>query len=104
MQEITNEVLEQDSYILYIYTPFCGTCHVARTMLTKIESVHKETIFYQMNASLYAEFMQEHKIESVPCLLIKEGNEVKEKIYAFRSIANIYSYLTEYKPDLFVKS
>ncbi|UJL45210.1 thioredoxin family protein [Virgibacillus sp. NKC19-16] len=104
MQEITNELLQQDRYLLFIYTPFCGTCHLARAMLEKIESVHKETIFYEMNASLHASFMQEQQIESVPCLLIKEGNEVKEKIYVFYSIANIYTYLTDYKPELFVKS
>ncbi|WP_373893241.1 thioredoxin family protein [Virgibacillus natechei] len=104
MQEITSELLKQDRYLLFIYTPFCGTCHLARAMLEKIESVHKETIFYEMNASLHASFMQEQQIESVPCLLIKEGNEIKEKVYVFHSIANIYTYLTDYKPELFVRS
>ncbi|AXI09883.1 thioredoxin [Oceanobacillus sp. 143] len=101
MQKATNKELEKENYLLYIYTPFCGTCSVARSMLDKIESVHKQNIFYDMNASLHPEFMQEHKIESVPCLLIKEGYEIKEKVYAFKSIANIYSLLLEYKPELF---
>lgn len=101
MQEITQKQLDGPDYLLYIYTPFCGTCHVARTMLEKIESVHQKEVFYKMNASLYPEFMKDHKVESVPCLLIKNNNEIKEKIYAFRSIPNIYSYLLEYQPDLF---
>ncbi|RDW18681.1 thioredoxin [Oceanobacillus arenosus] len=101
MQEVTTKQLVQENYLLYIYTPFCGTCSVARSMLEKIESIHKQDIFYEMNASLHPEFMQELKIESVPCLLIKEGNEIKEKVYAFQSIANIYSLLLEYKPELF---
>ncbi|RKQ35480.1 thioredoxin family protein [Oceanobacillus halophilus] len=104
MQEITEDILNQERYILYIYTPFCGTCGLARTMLEKIESVHQMDVFYEMNASYYPDFMQDNKIESVPCLLIKENNEIKEKVYAFKSIANIYSYLMEYKPELFVKS
>ncbi|WP_164668207.1 thioredoxin family protein [Virgibacillus doumboii] len=103
MQQVTERTLEQDHYLLYIYTPFCGTCALARTMLDKIESVHGESIFYEMNASLNPEFMQENKIESVPCLLIKDGNEIKEKVYAFKSIPNIYSYLLEYEPALFVE-
>ncbi|GAA0588891.1 thioredoxin family protein [Virgibacillus siamensis] len=103
MQEVTKEVLQQERFLLYIYTPFCGTCSLARSMLDKIESVHGEHIFYELNASLNPEFMQENKVESVPCLLIKDGNKVKEKIYAFRSISNIYNYLMEYKPELFVK-
>lgn len=101
MQEITEEKLNQDRFLLYIYTPFCGTCSVARSFLEKIESVHQQNIFFEMNASLHPDFMQEYQIESVPCLLIKEGNEIKEKIYAFKSIGNIYSYLIEYKPELF---
>lgn len=101
LQQINEEQLEQDHYLLYIYTPFCGTCALAKSMLDKIESVHKQDIFYDMNASLHPEFMQDNQIESVPCLLIKDGNEIKEKIYAFKSIANIYSYLMDYEPALF---
>ncbi|WP_100012941.1 thioredoxin family protein [Lentibacillus sediminis] len=104
MQQVTDQVLRRDRYLLYIYTPFCGTCSLARAMLDKIEAVHREDIFYEMNASFFPEFMQEQKIESVPCLLIMEGGEIKEKIYTFHSIANIYSYLTEYKPELFANS
>ncbi|ALX47162.1 thioredoxin [Lentibacillus amyloliquefaciens] len=104
MQEITDEIYEQDRYLLFIYTPFCGTCSLARSMLDKIEAVHQQDIFYEMNASLNPEFMQEYKVESVPCLLIKEDGRVKDKIYAFKSIANIYSYLMEYKPELFATS
>ncbi|WP_339214112.1 thioredoxin family protein [Ornithinibacillus sp. FSL M8-0202] len=101
MNEISKEVLEQQEYLLYISTPFCGTCHIARTMLDKIEAVHQEDIFYEMNASLYPDFMQDNKIESVPCLVIKKDHDIKEKIYAFQSIGNIYRYLLEYQPDLF---
>ncbi|MBC5638242.1 thioredoxin family protein [Ornithinibacillus sp. BX22] len=101
MNEISKEVLEQQEYLLYIYTPFCGTCHIARTMLDKIEAVHQENIFYEMNASLYPDFMQDNKIESVPCLVIKKGHDIKEKIYAFQSTGNIYRYLLEYQPELF---
>lgn len=98
---MTHNLLEEDEYLLFIHTPFCGTCHVAEGMLKKIESVHRKDIFHEMNASLFPEFMQEAQIESVPCLLIKQNGEIKEKIYAFHSIPNIYSYLLEYKPALF---
>ncbi|WP_042142935.1 thioredoxin family protein [Paucisalibacillus sp. EB02] len=101
MKEFIQETLDEKDILLYIYTPFCGTCHLARTMLEKIESVHQADIFYEMNASLFPEFMQENKIESVPCLLIKKDNQIHERIYAFHSIPNIYSYLIEYQPDLF---
>lgn len=84
MQEITKETIGLENYFLFIHSPFCGTCHVARAMLDKIEMIHKQSIFYEMNASIHPEFMQTYKIESVPCLFIKKDNKVVEKIYAFR--------------------
>ncbi|MEI3608553.1 thioredoxin family protein [Pseudogracilibacillus sp. SO10305] len=100
MQEIKQLPLTKDGF-LFIHTPFCGTCHVARSFLQKIETTHKEEIFLEMNGSLFPEFMQENKIESVPCLLIVKDGEIKEKIYTFHSVANIYHYVFEYKPELF---
>jgi len=104
LQAISEKQLEQlDHFLLYIYTPFCGTCHVAKSFLDKIETTHQETIFYEMNASLYPDFMQKHKIESVPCLLIKDEGKIKEKIYTFYSVANMYHYVYQYASYLFRK-
>lgn len=101
MKKVTSDQLQQDSYILFIHTPFCGTCKVARMMLEKIEGIHQQEIFLEMNANYEEKFLHEHKIESVPCLLIKQDDEVKEKIYTFHSTGNIYRYLLQYKPELF---
>ena len=102
LQEITAEQLEEkNDYLVFIHTPFCGTCHVARSFLEKIEKTHQQDIFYEMNASLYPEFMQKYKVESVPCLFIMKENEVKEKVYTFYSISNIYHYVWTYVPGLF---
>ena len=64
------ESLQHDDAFIFIYSRFCGTCHVARGFLDKIENTHGIDIFYEMNGSLHPEFLQENKIESVPCLLI----------------------------------
>lgn len=102
LQEITAELLEEkNDYLLFIHTPFCGTCHVARSFLEKIEKTHQQDIFYEMNASLHPDFMQKYKVESVPCLFIMKENEVKEKVYTFYSISNIYHYVWTYVPGLF---
>lgn len=104
MKQITEEDLKKEKFLLYIYSPFCGTCSVARAMLEKIEAIHSTDIFFEMNASYYEGFLHEKQVESVPCLLIMDKNEVKEKIYTFYSIGNIYQYLYEYKPELFVST
>lgn len=104
MKEVTaKELADQESYLLYIHTPFCGTCHVARQFLDHIENTLQEEIFYEMNAMYEEAFMQEHKVESVPCLFIYRDGEVKEKVYTFYSIQNIFSYLLEYAPELFAE-
>lgn len=103
MKEFTNELLDQESFLLYIYTPFCGTCNLAKSMLKQIEMAHEQEIFHKMNASFYPKLMQEMKIESVPCLLIKVNCEIKEKVYAFHSIPNIYYYLIKHKSEEFIE-
>lgn len=101
MQEITEDILASDNFILFIHSPFCGTCHLAEAMLRQIELVHKRDIFYDMNASLFEEFMQEAQVESVPCLLFKKSGKIVEKVYAFHSVPNIYTYLYEHNRELF---
>lgn len=100
MKYISTDQLSDDTYLLYIHTPFCGTCHIARQMLEQIESALNKQLFYELNASLHPQFMEDMKIESVPCLLIKKNNEIKEKIYTFHSISNIVYYVTKHMPDL----
>lgn len=95
------EILTKDSYLLYIHTPFCGTCHYARMILEDIERTFSKDVFYEINASLFPGFMQEEKIESVPCLLIKENGKVKRKIYTFHSVPFMVKEVMSY-PDLIV--
>jgi len=102
--ETTAKQLEKkETYLLFIYTPFCGTCNVARQFLEHIEDTLQEQIFYEMNAMYEEDFMQTYKVKSVPTLFIYRDGEVKEKIYTFYSVQNIYSYLLEYAPELFTE-
>ncbi|WP_080875161.1 thioredoxin family protein [Oceanobacillus timonensis] len=101
MKHFNEAEMNHHRLILYIYTPFCGTCSVARAMLENVERLHEEDIFTEMNASMHPDFMQNHKIESVPCLAFVEDGKIVEKVYTFQSTANIYQYLMKYKPELF---
>jgi len=103
LQGISKEQINQRDMLLFIHSPFCGTCHVAEGMLRQIEEALNQDIFLNMNASLHPEFMMENKVESVPCLLIKQNGNI-EKIYAFHSVANICSVLLERNPELFSKN
>jgi len=100
MQLITTDQLKKETYFLYIHTPFCGTCHLARKILEQIESTLNKELFFELNASLRPQFMNDMKVESVPCLLIKRDGEIKEKIYTFHSTSNILYYVMKHIPNL----
>lgn len=99
MIKADENILAKDNYLLYIETPFCGTCYFAKQILTEIETKFNKEIFYEINASLFPSYMQEAKIESVPCLLIKEKGKIKERIYTFHSTPFMAREVLAY-PDL----
>ncbi|MYL33714.1 thioredoxin [Pontibacillus yanchengensis] len=81
----------------FIHSPFCGTCHIARKMLETLEATKTELTFNELNASIHPNFMHTFQIESVPCLLITDGMDVEEKVYAFHSVPYMYQKVSEYE-------
>ncbi|MGI8315655.1 thioredoxin family protein [Halobacillus mangrovi] len=82
--------------LTFIHSPFCGTCHLARQMLTTIEATFGKEIFWEFNASLHPDLMEKYRIESVPCLLVTEKGRLVEKVYAFHSVPNMYEKVSKY--------
>lgn len=78
----------------YLYTPFCGTCMVAFKMMEVVEALLPEIPMGKANLNFLEEFAFEQQIESVPCLLITKNGKVHEKVYAFKSVQNLYEKLT----------
>ena len=102
VQPITDEILRtRDHFLLFIQTPFCGTCQLARTFLNQIENTLNRDFFYDMNGSLYPDFLQKNKIRSVPCLLMYVNGHIEKEIYVFHSTANILSEITDFDLQLF---
>lgn len=101
MIEVPNnlELIADDNnrnYLLFIHTPFCGTCNLARKMLSSLEEVWGEDMFMDVNASLHPEIMEHYRVESVPCLLVIKESECVEKIYAFQSVPYLYEIVKKY--------
>lgn len=98
MEEWTREQWEelvktQDVTAFYLYTPMCGTCMVASQMMEVIEQLLPNVAIGKANINYLGEFAFDYKVESVPCLLISRDGEVVEKIYAFKSVPNLYEKL-----------
>ena len=80
----------------YIYTPMCGTCEVANKMVEVIGSLLPDLPLGMANINYLEELAYDLKIESVPCLIVTENGQVKEKIYAFKSVPYLYEILKKY--------
>jgi thioredoxin 1 len=98
MEQWTKEQWEQQiqqhpKTALYLYTPMCGTCDVANKMLQVIEQLLPDLPIGMININYIEQLALELKIESVPCLIITEDGQIKEKIYAFQSVPFLYEIL-----------
>ncbi|AXI39279.1 thioredoxin [Bacillaceae bacterium ZC4] len=100
MIEITKEQLDaisdEEQTIIFLYTPFCGTCKLAKSMLEIVEKIIPSINIYTKDLNYIPEFAKKWKIESVPCLLIFEKGQIAEKIYAFHSIDYLYQKLKSF--------
>lgn len=89
LEHLEGEKLTKKKVAFYLYTPFCGTCQIASKMLEVIVELLPEVSFGKANLNYLPNLAKEYQIESVPCLLIFEDNELTDKIYAFHSIPHL---------------
>ena len=89
-QQLINE---KQQTAFYIYTPMCGTCDVAKKILDVIEQLLPDLPLGMANINYLEGLAQDLQIESVPCLIISENGQLKEKIYAFKSVPFLYEIL-----------
>ncbi len=81
------------AFAIYFYTPMCGTCGVAEKMLEVIEATMTALPLYKCNINFAPDLAREWKIESVPCLSLIEGGACSRKVYAMRSVPDLYNVL-----------
>jgi thioredoxin 1 len=85
-EQIAAFLTGQCSGLVYFYTPMCGTCQMAGKMLKVVEELIPEIPSVKVNLNYHPSSSTEFSIESVPCLLLLKGGEIKDKIYAFQSV------------------
>ncbi|MBB6676193.1 thioredoxin family protein [Cohnella lubricantis] len=75
--------------LILIHTPLCGTCAVARKMLAVVEAMMPELTIDAANLNFMPGLAEAFRIESVPCLLIRETDGSWSKIYKFGSVVEL---------------
>ncbi|MDF2558137.1 MAG: thioredoxin family protein [Bacillales bacterium] len=71
---------------IYVYIPMCGTCKVASKMIQVLRELRPNFLIEEYNLNFHKNLAEKYYIESVPCLLIFEENQLREKIYTFNSV------------------
>lgn len=89
-----NEVIERVKHdeltVVYVYTPLCGTCQVAKKMLTVTEAALPNLHIGMIDLNYAPHLAADYEIESVPCLLVFQRGGIIKRIYAFQSVEYLY--------------
>lgn len=102
MKELDKKELEgllqfnQQEVPIYLYTPLCGTCQVTTRMLEIIEETLPALELYKCDLNYVSEWAEKWQVESVPCLAFIKNNQVMKKVYAFKSVHDLYELLKPY--------
>ncbi|WP_078544153.1 thioredoxin family protein [Litchfieldia alkalitelluris] len=98
MIEWNKEVIESNlerggTIFIYLYTPLCGTCQLAKKMLDVVEQTVPNLEIGMCDLNYFSELAEKWEIKSVPCLVKVQDREIVEQIYAFQSVQYLYSIL-----------
>ncbi|NQE00014.1 thioredoxin family protein, partial [Staphylococcus xylosus] len=80
-----NKYINEDKYLIFGYTPTCGTCKVSERMLDIANDILQLPTI-KMDLNFHPDFSQLYEIQSVPVLLVMSKGEEQKRIYAFQSV------------------
>ncbi|MCC3373181.1 thioredoxin family protein [Cohnella sp. REN36] len=78
---------------LFVHTPLCGTCAVARRMLEVAEASSDGVEVQAANLNLMPGLAEQFRIESVPCLLTRLPDGTWRKRYRFGTVMEVAASL-----------
>jgi hypothetical protein len=88
----------KDRVALMFSNPLCGTCQLAKYMLglALYSFSNRPLPTYICRIAEWPKYVEKWKIKSVPCLIIAQGDEVIDTIYAFESVTKLYNTIKKY--------
>ncbi|SDN81723.1 Thioredoxin [Paenibacillus sp. yr247] len=100
MQELSQRELldrvssmQEGSFAVFLYTPFCGTCKMTERMLDIILTMQPTLPLMKSNINFLPQISREWQITSVPCIVILEQGKEKEFMYRMQSVDELYRKL-----------
>jgi thioredoxin 1 len=95
-KEIDDFIKEKRTGLIYLYTPFCGTCQVSGKMLLVAEELLPEMTIGKINLNFMRELAEQWTVESVPCLVFIEDGAIVNKLYAFQSVPYLVDQIVRF--------
>ena len=95
-EQLNEQLKEKGRMVVFFYTPLCGTCQVAKKMLTVAEAMLPGIEIGMCNLNFMPYKAKQYEIESVPCLIMIEQEQIRKKMYAFHSIEYILDELKSF--------
>jgi len=94
--ELRHHLDQGDSFLLFLFTPFCGTCRFAERMLSIVEHLHGDKRFVKSDVQYVPELVRRWKISSVPCLVFVKDGEAERTMFAFHSVDHLHAEIKTY--------
>lgn len=100
INEVTEQQLhkmmdEQQRRAVFIFTPLCGTCQATEKMLQVVQASGKAMPITKLNINYAATLRERWQVQSVPCLIILQGDTVVSKHYALHGAAELFLWLKQ---------
>ncbi len=92
LSEVDNSAV---SFII-LYQSNCGTCDIAKKMISIVAETIIDINYYQLNFTGKGDLVLKYKIKSIPYFLVIKNGEVVESFAAFNSVTYIYELLSKY--------
>ena len=93
MQQLENDIKKGYSVILFT-SPSCNPCKQMRKIIEVLEKNHSDKAnFYEVNTVENRELSAVYKIKSVPTVVFKDGDLIKDRFAGFLDEVDIESKL-----------
>ncbi|WP_442604079.1 thioredoxin family protein [Paenibacillus sp. KN14-4R] len=80
---------ESDVFALFLYSPLCGTCHVAHRMLDVVLMMEPELPLFKSNINLIPQLCEEWQVTSIPSIVILENGNLVNKFNRMESVERL---------------
>lgn len=92
-KEIQMALARKETFALYLYTPFCGTCKVGEKMLQVLYTMNPDLPLYKGDLNFLPDLARKWQVMSVPCLALIRNGQLVQKVYALGSVVELHEVL-----------